>query len=133
MARGRGIPRTPEEIVESYKPGVESGIIKYQKKTALMVKKAQRVAEATRILGDIRKLLDRYGIYGTDRIKYLNLARRIWHCMNRYSDEALRACARKQVASALQEGCDPTIVDAIVGAFGISLGGGAGGAGAPPI
>ena len=130
MARRRGIPRTAEEIQESYKVGVETGIIKYQKKLKLLKEQAGKVATATSILKEVRKVLDRHGVYGNMRTPYLNLARELWHCSNRYSDQALIECANVKREKYLAMGLDPVIIDDILSTMGITTGGGGR---APPI
>ena len=123
MVRRRGIPRTPEEIQEQYKVGISVGTIKYQKKIDLMKKQAQKVSSATAVLQEVKKVLDRHGIYGNLRTPYLNLARELWHCMNRYSDQALIECADVKRAKYMAMGLDASTIDDILAVMGITSGG----------
>ncbi|RLE48305.1 MAG: hypothetical protein DRJ18_02220 [Candidatus Methanomethylicota archaeon] len=129
--RSGGSRRTPAMIEESFIAGLRTSTQKYEAKKELMTRRTDRVKDVYAELEEkaVYQILDNHGIFGNDRIKYLNFARRIYHLAKRFSRQALINAAAAEIARWSSMGCDVTILREIATAFGAY--GTPGGAGRP--
>jgi len=120
--RSGGSRRTPAMIEESYVAGLRTSTQKYEAKRELMTRRVDRVKDVFAELEEkgIYQILDNHGIFGNDRIKYINFARRVYHLAKRFSGQALVNAVAAEMARWSAMGCDPTILREIADAFGAS-------------
>lgn len=120
--RSGGARRSPAMIEESFIAGLRTSTQKYEAKKPLMEKRTDRVKDVFSEIEEkgVYQILDNHGIFGNDRVKYLNFARRLYHLAKRLSGQALVNAASAEMARWAAMGCDPTVLREIMDAFGAS-------------
>lgn len=120
--RSGGSRRTPTMIEESFIAGLRTSTQKYEAKKEVMTRRVDRIKDVFAELEEkgVYQILDNHGIFGNDRIKYINFARRLYHLAKRFSGQALVNAAAAEIARWSAMGCDVAILREIADAFGAS-------------